>query len=1037
MWTLSLLLAGCSDDSAVDITTGTQGGDIVSGEEVMFTTLLPDEFSKTRSAKTDWQEEVNSYKAVNHNYTFKVEMYKEGDNSASGYSYYKPTKTTDVGNNPILNYDGTLDYFPDKVKDDEIKPALYWSDNVNKWGFKATSVSSESIETDQSDQDKWLYQDKLVGYSYLPIWSGTDAEGCGMDDFDAINYRTSKQWYADNKMAKDLSGLMMEEGGNGEEYKKVPLYMKHQRAWITIILRAGEGVKREALNFQASEKNIAMTINSYEANNEGAMVATLIDKAWAREYLIDYSKDKNGEAQTGVSTTRYDAIVAPHNYATKKEEEIIAKINLSQQNFSFYASNDNRYVDVNATPEQKLEADDAYNLEAGKHLTIEATLSRESRKILITAWIEDWTEVATQTICDDYGQNGDPIVIKNRSELISFLSGSNNKQGNVGIIQPTELSLDVEGENWPQDLELNATLNLAGCVLKTGHRLFTNMSSSANLVNGTVQITDGAVVDCAIAENNAGTIERVNVTTTSELTTAKATIAGMVKVNHGTIYQCESSLPVYGAVGQASGVSAEENKYIGGIAAVSTSLDASSMAVIDGCVVNASVNGETVYGGGIVGYTTGRVSNNIYEYGITVSQDGLRFKNIFAQAGADDTRAYGNAWPTTVLNYISDSDKTTNPNNYSGIKYDAVLDCQAELDQIMNDSQINTSGKICRISKSFSVSSSDVVAEDWTHGTVAPNNYESDHNNLSFVLEGNNKTITLTGTKSVKTTDGKNLNDGTPKDYTTAPMLFNYVLGEVKNLNIYLDKPLVASPSIAVNKNNEETYNAEDAIAPLAYGVYGADAKLTNVKVKAKIDADTPANDAYVQASTPAGLVVWAYGGATISNCKVNVPVRMWLPTSMGKDAKHYAGGMVACAAKANIAQCAYLGNSENSVSGSDYSSSAKQSANYFYGGIVGGTAIKNGETPELAIHDCTSWFIAKRATSESEDQSSKGGIIGYCSYAADDHASTIMNGMKEGNEGNWWQLSAIGANTWLPTLTEEKVIGKRNSISPTYNADF
>lgn len=1032
LFVLSLLLVSCSDA----ISPLSDGGDITVGEHVQFTTLVPDA-AATRATKSEWEAEVGSYKAVQNEYKFKVEMYKEGDTEATGHSYYTPEQNTAVGNAVISNYDGTLKYDNEQSYggtsfEANTISALYWPDNVNKWGFKATTVSSDTIEHIQNTQEKWLYQDALLGYSYLPIWEGTDDEGKAKDDFDAINYRTNKQWYKDNKTAKELSGLMIEEGSNGAEYKKVPLYMKHQRAWITIILRAGEGVKRDALKYATAGENIHMTINSY-ATTESGMKTTVIDSAWLRPHFIDYAKDINGEAETNVSTARYDAIVAPHNYATNKDEEIIAKINLSNQNFSFYASNDTRYT----TNTDTQEADEAYNLEAGKHLTIEATLSRESRKILITAWIEDWTEVATATICDDYGQNGDPVVIKNRKELIDFLSDPKvNKQGSVGIIQPTELSLDVETtddetkypKEWP-GYNLNATLNLAGCVLKTKHQLLKEMSSSANLVNGTVQVLDGSTVKYAIADYNDGTIERVNVTTSGELSTAKATVAGMVGKNCGTIYQCTSELPVY-APGPTTiaGPNTEESYtgYIGGIAAVSSSHSGTSLAVIDGCTVNASVNGTDVKGGGIAGYATGRITNNTYEYGMTVSQDPVNFKNIFAQAGNHEVRAYGNSWPTTIENPISNSGDGTNPNNYEGAKYDAVLDCQNELHQLLESSSYNQKGKVYRVSKSFSVVSTADASTDWTHGTVKANDREPGVNNLSFVLDGNDKTITLTGTKTVMTTTGTNLTTGDVTEYTTAPMLFNCILGEVKDLTIYLDKPLVASPTL-----NEAgtTYNAEDAIAPLAYAVYGNEAKVTNVKVKG-------AADTHVQASTPAGLVVWAYGGATISECKVKIPVRMWLPSSMGGDAKHYAGGVVACAAKASITQCQYLGNDESAVSGSMYSTSAKQSHNYYYGGIVGGTSIKDNEVPVLAIKDCTSWFLASQST-EGGDYSSRAGIIGYCSYADVDGAHTIKNGMAEGNEGNWWQQTSVGAHTYLNSLSEEKVIGKRNGANPTYDLDF
>ena len=242
------------------------------------------------------------------------------------------------------------------------------------------------------------------------------------------------------------------------------------------------------------------------------------------------------------------------------------------------------------------------------------------------------------------------------------------------------------------------------------------MSSSANLVNGTVEITDNATLDCAIAFKNEGTIERVNVVTSGENSQAKATLAGMVGLNNGTIYQCTSTLPVYGheAASIPMGTTTYTG-YVGGIAAVSVSKDPSSLAVIDGCTVNASVNGaaqKNIKGGGIVGYATGRVSNNTFEYGITILQDGPNFKNIFGQAGNADLRAYGNGWPTKSPNYINETSTESNKNSYTGTLYNAVIESQGELDHIMNNHAYNDKDKYYRLSKSFAVTSSDVEAED-------------------------------------------------------------------------------------------------------------------------------------------------------------------------------------------------------------------------------------------------------------------------------------------------------------------------------------
>lgn len=1014
-----MTMTSCSD--TFDAIFGGDG--IEEGETVMFTTLVPD-IPTTRTAREEWNKKVAAYKAVNHEYTFKVDMYRSGDDDPLASSFYMPEQTTNIGSAPISSYDGTLEHKGLAADDTPLPAPLYWQDNNQDYGFKATSVSSDAVEADQNSQKKWLYQDKLIGHSYLPIWTGDDNAGSGTDP-DVIQYKTNKQWYADNKTAKDQSGLMV---NSNEDYKKIPLYLKHQRSWLTVILRAGEGVKREALQYSTSAENIKMIINSFAAGQSEPFEIT---SPWAREELINYDKDKNGDAANNVSTTRYDAIVEPHNYATRKEEEVIAKVNLSNQNFTFYAGNDERYLSGH-TDEEITAANNAYNLEAGKHLTIEVTLSRESRKILITAWIEDWTEVATTTICDDYGSNGDPIVIKNKSELIAFLSDpKKNKEGSTGIVQPIELDLDGNGD-WLTTYPLNATLNLAGCVLKTKHQLFTEMTPSANLVNGTIEMQNGASVACAVAKNNFGTIERVNLTTTGNYGTAKATVAGMVEKNCGTIYQCTSTLPVYATtpttiIGKSD--SEQYEGYIGGIAAVSVSPDGSSMAVIDRCTVNASVNSsnDNIHGGGIVGIANGRVSNNTYEYGITLSQPSERYKNIFAQVASGDLRAYANSWPTTALNPIG-SESGSNQNEYTKTKYDAVIDCQAELHELMQ-SAYNITGRNYRISKDFTVASTNNSGTDWLHGTVN-DDYAAGINNVSFNLDGNDKTITLTGTKKVKTTTGINLSEGTVTEYTTAPMLFNYVLGEIKNLNIYLDKPLVASPTegtTEIDGTKTTTYNAADAIAPLAYAVYGENGKLTNVSVKGAEEG------VFVQSSTPAGLVVWAYGGATISNCKVNVPVRLWLPESMGTDAKHYAGGLVACVATVSILNSKYLVNSETALTGAETSSSAIKSPNYYYGGIVGGTTIKKSDKPQLQIADCSSWYIATHSSVGSPDQSSKGAIIGTTCYADNDASHTTTNGMSsiKISEGNWWPTSAIGANAWATGLNEEKVIGKKNGVEP------
>ena len=1018
LYVLLVSLSACSDFQPFADPDG-----FTEGEAVTFTTHVPAQRNTKRSLSPD-ADLLKGYSPIQQDYTLAIKMYEKGQDEAIGTATYKPKAADEVievnkgyGESGLLEPEGAPN------------TPLYWPTNQKRYAFEATA-GTDVLETDQSTPTLWLAQDRLHGYAYMPLLDDTKPAGNqSVDRIDALNYHTNKEWGAMNKVWKDAMGEMLRP----EDYKHIPLFLQHQRAWITVILKAGEGVKREALHFDNASTNIRMAINSF--TKEGSnLIATPITAPLASEYLIDYEKDANGEAQTKVSTTRYDAIVEPYNYGgARKEEDVIAKINLSDQHFSFYAGNDNRYINGKG---EEAKADADYNLEAGKHLTLEVTLSRESRKILITAWVEDWTEVATSTICDDYGQNGTPIVIKSREELIAFLADpKTNRQGSVGIIQPTEMNLDAP-DDWTGEYDLNATLNMAGCTLSTKHRLFNSMSSSANLLNGTILMGEGAEVDCAIARTNDGTIERVNVVTKGEQSTARATVAGMVGLNHGTIYRCTSSLPVYGATPttQTDGNGSYPG-FVGGIAAVSVSPDGTSMAAIDGCTVNAAVKGAaTIKGGGIAGYATGRVSNNTFEYGISIKQDGVNFKNIFAEAGAADLRAYGNGWPTTAVNPINAASPETNPNKYGGTLYDGVIDCQEELAMLLS-AAYNVMDRNYRISKSFTVQRSDNPAADWAYGTVVADDLNN-VNNVRFNLDGNDKTITLTGNKTVTTTTGTKPGEGTATRYTTAPMLFNYVLGEIKNLTLFLEKSVVAGPSV----DQDGKYDATDAIAPLAYAVYGPNGKLTNIKVKGHKD-DEGNNDVYVQAATPAGLVVWAYGGATITGCKVQVPVRMWLPDNMGTQSKHYAGGLVACAEVATIRECSYYMQTDNAVSGATNSPSAIASANNYYGGIVGGTSPKGtgASTPCLLITDCSSWFNAQRPADGSADGSSKGAIIGYTCYATTGSTSEVANGMSTAplSEGNWWPLSAVGANSWASGLNEEKVIGKRNSVTPNLDTDF
>lgn len=995
------MLTGCADSLG---SIFGNDGEIEVGEKVQFTTMVPDVTASSRSIKTEWEAKVKAYKAVQHAYTFNVEMWKDGATKKTASNTYSPKQTTNVGAEVIANYDGTLQ--------SASETEMYWQDNTNKWGFKA-EANNNVLSADQNSQEKWLSMDYLKGHSYLPIWTGEENSGSGTDP-EQIQYKTNKEWYADNKTAKDLSGLMADENEGNNIYKKIPLYMQHQRSWITIILKAGDGVSREQLAYENSANTIKTTIYSYDGSN----TATAITGTWRNSATVEYPNDKNGPEVSGASTTRYDAIVNPYSYYGQNDgNNPIASIDLSNQKFTFAAANDFEYENAKGGNTEALAVMNGYNLEPGKHLTITATLSRASRMVLITAWVEDWTETITSTVCDDYGQKGDPVIISTKQKLVDFLASNKNQAGYVGIISANTLDLD-EDNVWVTDYDLKATLNVAGATLKTSKRLFKDITTSGSIVNGTIEVKDDVTVDEAIAEKNSGTIEHIKLRTATANSTSKATVAGFVKNNHGTIYQCSSNLNVDGT---AAG-------FVGGIAATSGYEDENNktiLPVIDKCTVNARVDGaEGVKGGGIVGSVDGHVTNCTFEYGITLLQS-LRnitvgvetqkaFNNIF-QTAATTTKAYNNAWPTTATNPVpvtNPGDDQKNENIYSS-KYDFVIDRQSELAQLLTTTY-NTKDLNYRVSADFTVKVTQEGGDDsWK---VQLNNSNKDNfttfdntGNIQFNLYGNGKTITLDGTKQFVRNYGSD-----SETVTTAPMLFCNIMGKIYDLTIDLKENIISEPT----KGDNDTYNAEDAISPLAYSLYGEQALLSNVRVKSS-------NNKRVESATPAGLVVWALNGARIENCVVDIPVKMWMPSSMGTQSKHYAGGIVACAAKATIEQSQY----QNAVTNATESA---KGANFYYGGIVGGTVMKsvsgNNETPHLSLKDNSSWFT----TSIESSNTTNGAIIGYAAYAENTASSTVVSGMADGNEGNWWFPSSKGAGTVASGTTETKAIGKRNSVTPT-----
>ena len=776
--------------------------DISEGEEVMFTTSLPSAPATRATAQEDYEKEMNAYQAVNKAYEFTISMYQKEDDGKDkliGTSTYcpAPTVTTDEeGDTVSIKYDGIGSLKSDKP--------LYWSSTTVPYAFKAVA-GTETLSAVQNTQKDWLQQDRLEGYGYVQLWDADNDKPT--DDLDALNYHTAKDWKKLNYNSKMVS--------DNNDLKKIPLFLQHKRSLISIILKAGEGVSRKALAYDVAENDLSARIYSY---SDGAAKPLEI-MPLAKEEKIHYDKDKNGGIEDNVSTTRYDAIVQPYDYSAMPSTDLITKISLSGQHYSFYAQNDYLFAD----PDNSNKA--SYNLEPGKRLVITVTLSRDSRKILMSAYVEDWTEEVTNTICDDYGNAGEPIKISNRTELIEFLaSNEKNKPGNVALV-----TNNIDLQDWGADYGLNynlyCTLNLGGKTIMSNHRFLDSLQDAATLQNGNIQI--GGVVDAAVATTNKGAIEDVRVTATD--TTAHATVAGVVVNNTGTISKCHSALKVSGGTGD----------YVGGIAATSLS-EENKIAIIESCTVTNRVDGGQK-GGGIVGKANGYINNNTFEYGITLNQSKSQFKNIVGERDKDHStfKVENNAWPTVDDNFFGENCPNTNvfENPYSGI-----IDCEDEL-KTSTGHPYNDDKKRYRLAK-------DITVQTIT-GDV---NYE---------LDGNGKTI------------------------STKAMIFNAIAGKVHNLTVLVVNNLVttqdestATDAIAplafsVHGSTAEISNIKVKTAdgvkitasnPAGVVVWAYDnATVKNCEVQVNLYANV--NTKIEQGSKFAGGIVSTVSKATVTQC--------------------------------------------------------------------------------------------------------------------------------------------------------------------------
>ncbi len=1027
---ISLLLClfwGCQD--AIEESASGEAGDL-TGQVVQFGGYLPGGIA-TRAA-----ESYTDYSRMSQAYTLQVTM-KQGDGSTLATASYAPKSTNEEANQGLL-------------QPKEGQTPLYWPNSVTKCGFTATA-GSETLAADQSDEAKWLEQDRLEGYAAVPEAAASEGTTSYVVP-ETEQYKTHKEWYQANRKWRDDLGLT-----TADKYKVVPLFMKHQRAWISVILKAGEGVKADDLDYAKTLTSLTAEIYSYAttAAAEGGEATTkeLKVNPWKRAQKVDY-----GGTVGEKPSTRLEAIVQPFDYG-KAAELPICVLNLSNMKYSFYAKNDSRAKDE--TQDWK----DDYNLTPGKHLVITVTLSND-RKVLITSYLEDWTEVSEEIPSDDYGNQSPPIQIPSVAKLLEFLGSSEkNAAGQMGVITQ---SLDLSGENWvPRTLK--ATLNLAGNTLTLNDKpLLKDMESSATLTNGQIKVK--GTVQAAVCLENSGTVDRIRVD--EENPAACARQAGLVATNHGFITSCSSNLKVAGDYDELP--TAYDNTkmlYIGGIAGVSIPKEGqTTVPTISHCTVTARVdlapaikeevgkqigedivNGKpftpptggkngNICGGGIVGAATGIVSDNKFEYGITlltnsyVEGQGLavHFRNIVYKEATGFTgrelRAKGNEWPTNVPN-------STTPDGVTGthienaraasLLYDGVINSQSELQALVwKNSLRNQAGKRYRVAESFTIYSDNKQSENgigWQLGEKSNILTNAQQGNVLFELDGNDMTITLDGTKEIKYKEPE------LKPDATAPMLFINITGKIHDLTVHCAKSLYGIPVY-----NEDTKANEltDICSPLGYALVGG--QLENVKV-------TAAKDVFIQAAVAAGMVCWAKSGATMTNCESAVGVRLRYSKDLPPNALRYAGGLVAQAGRATLTNCRYV-SPEELAGGNLICINDKNPKNptgdgtVYIGGIVGGTVVESAEAasaelPHLVMKDCSSWY-AKGLEKVSIGTTTKGSIIGRSNYAPS--ANVEEQGVHDCG-GNWWPVGWAGVGTWTQGegLTEEMVIGKRNGVQP------
>ena len=138
---LVLVVTGCSKEMSSSFS---DDDEIKPGDPVIFTTYVPVKAMTRYADEAEFNSDIATYSPTTESYAFTYVMYKYGveDPIASG-------------------------------------PQVYWPDNVNAYGFKATA-GTDAVASDQTTDAKLLLQDKLLGYGRfeLSYMCGLESRQC-------------------------------------------------------------------------------------------------------------------------------------------------------------------------------------------------------------------------------------------------------------------------------------------------------------------------------------------------------------------------------------------------------------------------------------------------------------------------------------------------------------------------------------------------------------------------------------------------------------------------------------------------------------------------------------------------------------------------------------------------------------------------------------------------------------------------------------------------------------------------------------------